>query len=396
MRCRTVKFMTQRRFAFLLVVGLTLAVACGILASRITGGKDAHFLGTHTADMLIPAVYAACGSDETCIMKGVSEAANTDPSGAVDAVLAMFETPQAPRAGCHWAMHLLGQTLKPRTRAGEQLGLTGRWHVCGYAVLHGAFEDVPLEGDTRTIGRAAFDVCLNGVLEGPLVGQCFHAIGHTVEMNLPGVLGEPYLRGAEAACIEGAWHARTSMDTAAALKACVSGAHMRHRDNAVKPSGRLTVANGQEPSLVLPQCTNSLVPYACVTLYMEDAFAAGVSSAAEELLAWCAQTSPSATEVCGYFFGLAARGVPGRGAAEAINACTRNTNLTQGTQLACLRGVLERSSGEPLIDSPDTAYCQAVESLELGCAEIREFMPAYPDLTALNETLERTGRDSTD
>lgn len=381
--------MSRGRASILISLATAFAVGGGWLVSQLTGEKDATRLKASAPALLLPAVYAACGADETCVKNGIAETVNADPAGSVDAVLALFETPQAPRGGCHWAMHLLGQTLKPRTRAGEELGLDGRWHVCGYAVLHGAFEDVPLEGDTRTIGRAAFDVCLNGVLEGPLVGQCFHAIGHTIEMNLPGTTGEPYLRRAEAACIEGAWHARTRMDTEAPLKACVSGAHMRHRDTVIKPRGGRVVPDGEDPAALLPQCANSLVPYACMTLYMEDAFNTGAHAVAEDLLAWCARSSPSATEVCGYFHGLAARGIPGRDTGEAIGTCTRNTDLTQGTRLACLLGVLERSGGEPLL-IPGSAYCQAVESLDMACAEIRGFNPDYPELVSLEETLRRT------
>lgn len=380
--------MPRRRIVLLLVAAGLLSVGGGLLATLVRDASGTP--GAAAPDVLLPAVYAACGTDETCIKSGISATVNADPGAAVDAVLAMFETTGAPTPGCHWALHLLGQTLKPRTRAGEELGLDGRWHVCGYAVLHGAFEDVPLEGDTRTIGRAAFDVCLNGVLEGPLVGQCFHAIGHTIEMNLPGATGKPYLRRAEAACIEGAWYARTRMDTAAALKACVSGAHMRHRDTVVKPAGGRVVADGENPAALLPQCGDSLVPYACMTLYMEDAFNAGAHAAAENLLAWCALTSPEATEVCGHFYGLAARGIPGRETDEAVDACTLNADLTTGTRLACLLGVLERSGDEPLL-TPGSAYCQAVESLYLTCAEVRGFVPDYPALVSLEETLRRTG-----
>lgn len=386
--------MPRRRRVLPLVAAGCLSLGGGLLAAlvRDTGGAP----GTVEPRTLLPAVYAACGTNEDCVKTGISATVNAAPGASVDAVLAMFERTGAPRPGCHWAMHLLGQTLKSRTRAGDELDLEGRWHVCGYAVLHGAFEDVPLEGGVLAVGRAAFDVCLNGVLEGPLVGQCFHAIGHTVEMNLPGVLGEPYLLHAEAACIEGAWRNRLRMDAAAALKACVSGAHMRHRDTVVKPSGRSTVARGEDPATLLPQCANSLVAYACITLYMEDAFAAREDASAADLLAWCSVKSPDATEVCGYFFGLAAQGVPGRGTDMAIEACTREKTLTTGTRLACLRGVLERSEGGALLDAPGSSYCRAVEALSAPCEAIRDFRPTYPQLTSVEDALRAAARDVSD
>lgn len=388
--------MPRRRTVLLLSAAGFLAIGGGLLGAVVGGTGRGNPIDTAEPAKALPAVYAACGTDETCIKNGISETVNAEPGASVDAVLAMFETTGAPRPGCHWAMHLLGQTLKPRTRAGDDLGLEGRWHVCGYAVLHGAFEDVPLEGDVRSIGRDAFDICLNGVLEDPLVGQCFHPIGHTIEMNLPGSSGHPYLLRAEAACIEGAWNARAAMTTQAALKACVSGAHMRHRDTVVKPSGRSTVAQNEDLAVLLPQCENSLVAYACITLYMEDAFAARADAAAADLLAWCAEKSPDATEVCGYFYGLAARGVPGRSTAAAVDACTRETDLSSTTRLACLQGVLERSGDETPLDTPGTAFCQSVEELGLSCAQIREFMPAYPELVPLDTVLLKAGKTDAD
>lgn len=384
--------MPRRRSTVFLAVGGLLAVGGGLFAAVAGETGNGNPLGVAEPETVLPAVYAACGADETCIKNGIAETVNAAPAASVDTVLAMFDSVDAPMPGCHWAMHLLGQTLKARTRAGDDLGLQGRWHVCGYAVLHGAFEDVPLEGDVRSIGRDAFDICLNGVLEGPLVGQCFHAIGHTVELNLPGSSGHPYLLHAEAACVEGAWHARTTITSEAALKACVSGAHMRHRDTVIKPSGRPTVATGDDPAAALPQCEHSLVAYACMTLYMEDAFTAGADQAASDLLLWCAAKRPDASEVCGYFYGLAARGTPGRDANTARTACTQAKDLTTGTRLACLRGVLERDGNASTLDATG-AYCQAVEELGIPCSQIRDFTPTYPKLLTLDDALAAAGSD---
>jgi hypothetical protein len=324
----------------------------------------------------VRSVYRACGLDEDCIKGSLEDVVNTTPAEAVQATLALFETPAAPAPGCHWALHLLGQVLKERTRSGDDLDLSSHWHVCGYAVLHGAFEDVPLEGSVAEMGRTAFDLCLNGVLEDERIGQCFHPIGHTLEMNLPGSTTAPYLVHAEAACASGAWSARTSITPEAALKACVSGAHMRHRDGALRAAGGVDLV-GEDHAQALPQCEHSLLPYACITLYMEDAFAGwrGASTGdAGRLLEWCVTKSPEAGDVCGYFFGLALGNANRSSGVGAPEMCASFETLPERVRLACLRGLFERSGQD------QTSFCGRVAKLALSCEDVIELSPQYPKL----------------
>lgn len=330
----------------------------------------------------IPAIYATCGTNEECIKTGIAGIANSDPAGSVDAVLALFDSPStAPRPGCHWAMHLLGQTLKSRTRSGESIGLDGRWHLCGYAVLHGAFEDIPLNGDASAVGKTAFGICLSGVIEKSMEGQCFHAIGHTVGMNLAPTASEPHLVRAETACAWGAWDFRDKVSAGMALKACVSGAHMRYRDTVLKPSGARVVSEGRPQGEVLPQCEVSMFAYACITLYMEDAFAARSYAAAGDLLEWCNRKSPDAVEVCGFFYGLAARWLPNDGVRAALAFCVGNPELTSGTHRSCLRGLLESGGDGPTGGFKRTEHCAVAESLGWSCAESESFVPTYPEVS---------------
>ena len=365
-----------------------LALGGGYAAATLPGGsgRTSGTGASEDVERFVRSVYRACGLDEECIKSGLEEVANKAPAEAVQALLALFETPAAPAPGCHWALHLLGQTLKERTRGGEDLGLREHWHVCGYAVLHGAFEDVPLEGSVEEMGRAAFDLCLNGVLEGERIGQCFHPIGHTLEMNLPGSTAAPYLVHAEAACASGAWSARTAITPEAALRACVSGAHMRHRDSVIRPSGR-TGFSGELPE-ALPQCGHSLLPYACITLYMEDAFAdrRGASTGdAGRLLEWCVLKSPEAGEVCGYFFGLALGNANRSIGTNAPEVCGSFETLPERVRLACLRGLFERT------EQDQTSFCERVSELGLSCEHVIEFSPQYPKLEGPESLLAAAG-----
>lgn len=369
--------MLSRRVLAPLAAAGFAALAAGFLVASLPG-SDRGAATTRTSPNLestVRGVYRVCGLDEACIKSSLDEIVNTAPAEAVQATLTLFETPAAPAPGCHWALHLLGQTLKERTRGGENLGLSEYWHVCGYAVLHGAFEDVPLEGSVAEMGRTAFDLCLNGVLEGERIGQCFHPIGHTLEMNLPGSMTAPYLVHVEAACASGAWHARTAITPEAALKACVSGAHMRHRDGALRAAGGGDL--GGDPAKALPQCEHSLLPYACITLYMEDALAGrrGASTdGAGRLLEWCATKSPEAREVCGYFFGLALGNANRSSGVGAPEVCGSFETLPERVRLACLRGLFERSGQD------QTSFCGRVAKFALSCEDVIELSPQYPKL----------------
>ena len=332
--------------------------------------------------MAIAAIYRACGSDGECIKRQVRGAAERDPRGVIEAVLALSSRPDAPPAGCHWAMHLIGQVLEARTLAGDDLGIDDLWSVCGYAVLHGAYEELDIAGETDDVGRQAFALCLNGTLSGNLVGQCFHPIGHSIERNLAGSRDEPWLHAAERACAAGAWHVRDALRPETALKACVSGAHMRHRDNVVLPGSDRPWIGSENPADVLPECANSLLPYACITLYIEDALGRSTpegKSAAARLLAWCVELDPEAAQVCGYFYGNALRGDTRRPVDDAvIDACDDAGQLGPGVDLACLRGVLDRTDVRGGLDRE--GFCAAVARRGGSCEPVTEFTVTYPEL----------------
>lgn len=375
-----------------------LATASGVSVALLAGEPTRPTPRSETipadASSHISAAYRACAEDESCIKDQLSATVNASPTEAVAVVRDLYSKPPASGQGCHWALHLVGQMLKPRILAGDTLELGDLWATCGYAVLHGAYEDLPLDGDVRTIGRKAFAACANGTLERERVGQCFHPIGHTIEMNLPAGVGAPHLLLAEAACAEGAWSIADKTTTGTALKACVSGAHMRHRDAQVRPGSSLRRSDSGTWDDALPQCSVSLFPYACATLYMENVATDGPDRAAEgrSLLAWCVEKSPEAAEVCGYFYGMNVNRIDPLAARSALVALCEIPDTDERVLLACMRGVLDDLGSVPgRSPVPQTGDCPAGEGAT-RCAAAASFTVTYPTLRTLDEHLRLEGK----
>ena len=374
------------RRALLGLLGVA-AIGAGVLVAKPAADEKVA-TNTGVDPSFVAVVYRVCGSDEDCIKERLSPSANSAPTQTVEAVLALFDTPDAPSTGCHWALHLVGQILKPRTLRGDTLGLGSLWLSCGSAVLHGAFEDISLEGDVTSVGEKAFALCVDGVLEKDLVGHCFHPIGHTVEMNLPGSLETPYLFDAERACIAGAWRYRDISPGGAALKACVSGAHMRHRDTVFRDARGVRRGVDEDWSDALPQCRMSLLPYACITLYMEDVAGGdptGVASA--QMLAWCRSSQAGVDEVCAYFFGLSlASRTDTTIEPVSIAACSRTLPLDGRIGLACLRGLLDDVGAD---DGTLEALCRSDALDSASCLDLATYSVEYPPLEDVETLIER-------
>jgi hypothetical protein len=387
---------TPRRPLRLILGAALLSVAGGILVALGRSPTETPPPSNPDAVERIAATYRACGQDDDCITGRLSSIVNAEPVEAVTTVRDLFAGPTTNGEGCHWALHLVGQMLKPRILTGDKLGLGDLWSSCGYAVLHGAFEDIPLDGGVRDIGREAFAVCVNGVLERERVGQCYHPIGHTIEMNLPADIGAPHLLLAEAACAEGAWSVAGTYPTATGLKACVSGAHMRHRDAVVRPGNSLARDAGQTWGDVLPQCERSLFPYACITLYMENVLPGPDEEATTErqsLRDWCVDTSPEAAEVCGYFYGMTLdRAAPFAGKEVLVPLCAGG-GAAERVVLSCIRGVLDDLGGVPgRSATPQESVCDQVGTLAETCREAARIAVTYPPLASLEENLLRRGK----
>lgn len=391
--------MRAKRATVVRLLGVALlAAASGVSVSLLAGGPTPPSPRPETVPADTPsrivAAYRACAEDERCIKNQLSAAVNASPTEAVVVVRDLYSEPPVGGQGCHWALHLVGQMLKPRILAGDTLGLGDLWAACGYAVLHGAYEDLPLDGDVRTIGRKAFAACANGTLERERVGQCFHPIGHTIEMNLPAGTGAPHLLLAEAACAEGAWSIADETTTGTALKACVSGAHMRHRDTQVRPGSSLRRSDSGTWDDALPQCSVSLFPYACATLYMENVATDGPDRAAEgrSLLAWCVTKSPEAAEVCGYFYGMSVNRVDPLATRGALAALCEIPDTDEQVILACMRGVLDDLGSVPgRSPVPQTDDCPSGVAAA-RCAAAALFTVTYPALRTLDEHLSLAGK----
>lgn len=389
----------RRTYLLLTLLGAVLATAGGVLVSNSAGGSRAEpraGLSVQADADYIAAVYRGCGEDENCIKSRIEEMVNSDPLGSVKAVLQMFEGQAVPHVGCHWAMHLVGQILKPRTLAGERFDLGRLWLSCNAAPLHGAYESFDIDGDPATVGKKVFEICYGSGFDASIRGHCFHPVGHSVLLSLPAAEDGTYLEQAELACIEGAWANRNyykqgnglTGNVAGEMGACLGGAHMGYRDDIVRRTGRPSLAEGQSWLEVLPQCNYSLLPYSCITLYFDDLLSqkdTEGTSQALQLLSWCLERGVETKDLCAYFFGLSLVGSYQEPLSSRIlQVCMDAAPVGDRTRLACMRGVLDEldteiSSREPV----EQEFCRVLAETPgagVSCEETLGFSLRYPQL----------------
>jgi hypothetical protein len=351
----------------------------------------------------IAAVYRGCGGNEECVKSRIEDMVNADPLGSVEAVLRIFEGQAVPHVGCHWAMHLVGQILKPRTLAGERFDFGRLWLSCNAAPLHGAYESLEIPGDPATAGRKAFDICYQSGFDSTVRGHCFHPIGHSLLTNLPAAEDGTYLNRAETACIEGALANQDRIvlserrgqarNVAGEMLACLGGVHMGYRDNVVRQVGKSSGSNGASWEEVLPQCQYSLLPYGCITLYFDDLLyrkEPASTARAIDLLRWCTERSTGAGDSCPYFFGLSLVGSYQEPLSPRIlEVCLAAAPAGDRVRLACMRGVLDEldteiSSREPV----EQEFCRvlaATPDAGVPCDDVLGFVLEYPRMRPLNE-----------
>lgn len=404
-----------RRTTLLLLVSFGLLFGVGGVVARSSlddrGTASDRRTGTEQADAAyIAAVYRGCGGNEECVKSRIEGMVNADPIGSVEAVLEMFEGQAVAHVGCHWAMHLVGQILKPRTLAGERFELGRLWLSCNAAPLHGAYESLDIEGDPAVAGKKAFDLCYDSGFDATVLGHCFHPIGHTLLLNLPADEGGDYLEAAETACVEGAWANRDRFadvkpgepagNVAGNMLACLGGAHMGYRDNVARQVGESSDTEGATWEDVLPQCHHSLLPYGCITLYFDDLLyhkEEASTRRAIDLLRWCNERSTGAGDSCPYFFGLSLVGSYQEPmSSRLLQVCMDAAPAGDRVRNACMRGVLDEldteiSSREPV----EQEFCGVLEKTPgagATCEDILEFSMTYPRILPLQELV--TARDA--
>lgn len=134
--------------------------------------------------------WTACEESQlTCIRSALElELGNVDPVTATAKARSVFEEDPTRKPGCHAVMHEIGQILAER---GETPEMGATWAACGYGVLHGVYETLPLPKDPEEAGRVAYRACSsNTEVTGnrDLSSRCEHALGHSLWRNFDGDL----------------------------------------------------------------------------------------------------------------------------------------------------------------------------------------------------------------
>lgn len=378
------------RLLALLTAGALVAGSLGTLygkAARPITQADAAF---------IVASFDKCGSDKECVKTRIRQMVNVDPVGSVSAVLSMFGDKATAHSECHWAMHLLGEILKPRTLAGEHMNLGEYWISCNAAILHGAYETSKLPGTPAEQGLEAYEMCF--VLPNEYSGHCTHPIGHTLAENLPAD-GDAFMQRAEYACASGAWHIRARWGNPGILSACLSGVHMNYRDNYVIDRERRILHPDQSPEQAFPQCADSLLPWGCYPLYYEETLWQRTEESvtdAKRLFAACRESASDAGDVCAFLFGIAFVATYLEPMSpQMASRCLDRELFTEREVDVCLKGMLEEYDNEVVERAAvEETFCKALAEVPYNCERIlhstRVDFPAMRDPAQLRPTVDVT------
>ncbi len=346
---------------------------CSVLIAALFGAVRGTTLRPVTAAdrEFIVESYTKCKLDKDCIKTRIEKMVEVDPLGSVLAVLSMFDNPETMHSECHWAMHLIGQLLKPRTLAGDRLDLGRYWISCNAAILHGAYENSELAGTPAEQGAEAYQMCFS--LDDSISGHCMHPIGHTLAINMPAE-GAAYMQRAEYACAAGMWEIKKTWKNPAIFSACLSGVHMNYRDNYLKGDERI-LRPGESVESAFPQCAASMFAWGCAFVYYEATLFQKTDQAlvdAKRIFEYCRDSDPTASGVCAYFFGLGiVASYLDSLSPEIVSYCIDRSLFTEQEVNLCLKGILDEYDNEVVQRTEvEENFCSVLEEIEFDCGPI--------------------------
>jgi hypothetical protein len=171
---------------FLLLVGL-VGVLGAASAPRWLGVEPSAPV-EDAAVLYDPDTYAqqlrqCLAAGRSALVLACSERAMTTLTGANTAEVVRFNAEtfaQSRVIACHGVMHALGRSLATVVLASPDEQLGGLWAPCAKGMLHGVFENLPLE--RQGAAEAAFAYCSRPEFlnENTYRGECLHAAGHSV------------------------------------------------------------------------------------------------------------------------------------------------------------------------------------------------------------------------
>lgn len=331
-----------------------------LLVTGTLGGGDLPEDGRAdgAAQRAITEVLERCDGEEACLIDGTADVVSTfGASSVARATTSLYRESPETRPPCHQYMHLLGAHLTATVGTGDIPTLGDAWTDCGAGLIHGAFENIPLDGgDSQLLGEVV-GLCKLTEFSSTLerYHSCIHAVGHAISTEVGGDLA----RG-EVLC------SSVGTDPSFALNnPCLAGIYMVDRDTRV---ARLPVPTDPAGwSALLAHCGKSPQPTTCSTSYAELS-TRGDERTALSYLDWCLTTTGDET-ICTRLLGQGATFEQTRvGGTIDLGVCTRGARDRGIAADGCHAGARNALSARGTApDALPAALCRLLEEVDEPC-----------------------------
>jgi hypothetical protein len=345
----TVRYVQRSRGLLALTALLAGAAILASLFLLAPGNGDE---GDDAVGEAFALMFERCHGDTVCLEQETANLVGT--VGPLDVVLAAFASYRANPStvpACHTYMHLLGAHLSTSVARGEAPSLGETWTECGAGLIHGAFENGPVDvADTADVRRVV-DLCGNPEFSASLLRlhSCLHAVGHGIHTGVEGDL----VRGEKVCMLALPEEASFSRN-----HPCLAGLYMVDRDERL-----IGVTAPDTPTgwgELLEHCTKSPRPEVCATAYFELSTRAG-STEALAYLDWCLGAGGDKT--CLYLLGQggAFRQFAGNGGEIDVATCIDAALERRLDPAPCREGAQEAlaANGVPR-EELDVAVCRLI------------------------------------
>lgn len=334
--------MLRRALAFAFCAGAIILIAAGVTGLVQTPEVNGR--------------WQACGTDETCLQQVFRETLTTTALNTLlDSIVEHYQSEPSGALSCHSAVHALGRAFAAEGKPAGDLGK--RWQICGYGLLHGLYENLPLPIDARDAGTAAYEACETNaefVSDEGLLHRCYHALGHSIWNTDP--QNFDYLR---TAC---------GVRDGAGENSCLGGGYMLHVQGLQRDPGYRTPTTQQEWATELDVCGTDSGRGPCVLAY--GSLAGSVSQASSD--AWqnlCMELVPASNAQCAYLAGQNLLLREPAGPSGALGSCLGIASTYGAAQAgACIDGA---HNGLLTLAVPETErktiVCRTLEGTGRDC-----------------------------
>jgi hypothetical protein len=327
----------------------TAALASAFLLARDDGNGD-----TGAVEAAFTLMLERCQGYTQCLEQETANLVRT--AGALAVVRSAFTTYRTNPSTvppCHTYMHVLGAHLATSVARGEAPFLGDAWTECGAGLVHGAFENIPVDVADPDDVRRVVDLCGAAEFSAPLLRlhSCLHAVGHGIHTGVDGDLA----RG-EDVCMQ----ALPDEPSFSRNHPCLAGLYMVDRDERLADVTAPDTPTGWNE--LLGHCTQSPRPEVCMTAYFELSTRAGKDEALA-YLDWCVEVGRG--ETCLYLLGQggAFQQFSKNGSGIDVGTCIDAAGERGLDTAPCRDGALAALAGDgtPPADLA-TAVCRLIEA----------------------------------